>query len=264
VTIVAETDLTDITGVRLEVLTDSRLPSKGPGRAPDGNFVLTELELTAAPKADPKKTVPVKLQTPLADFSQANFEVAKAIDGNHDDNGGGWAVSPSTGIVHWASFETKDPLGKPGGTILTVQLHHKFVGNVYALGRFRLSVTRVPRPIGLGVPEEFRTYLATVPELRTQAQRDNLLAYFQSIDNDWRAKVDAVNASRAPLPVDPKLNELRNLLEAAKRPVPVDKQLAQLRHDVEMSIRQEASRRLTAAQDIAWALINSPSFLFNH
>src|SRR5262249_1266091 len=38
--IVAETDLTDITGVRLEVLPDDRQPSKGPGRAPDGNFVL--------------------------------------------------------------------------------------------------------------------------------------------------------------------------------------------------------------------------------
>ena len=60
-TIVAETDLTGITGLRLEVLTDSRLPNKGPGRATDGNFVLNELELTAAPKADPKQAKPVKL-----------------------------------------------------------------------------------------------------------------------------------------------------------------------------------------------------------
>ncbi len=43
VTVVAETELTGITGLRLEVLADSRLPSKGPGRASDGNFVLNEL-----------------------------------------------------------------------------------------------------------------------------------------------------------------------------------------------------------------------------
>ena len=54
VTISAETDLTGITGLRLEVLTDSRLPNNGPGRATDGNFVLNELELTAAPKAEPQ------------------------------------------------------------------------------------------------------------------------------------------------------------------------------------------------------------------
>ena len=71
VTITAETELTGITGLRLEVLTDSRFPNKGPGRATDGNFVLNELELTAAPKADPKQAKPVKLANALADFSQA-------------------------------------------------------------------------------------------------------------------------------------------------------------------------------------------------
>ena len=84
------------------------------------------------------------------------------------------------------------------------------------------------------------------------------------MDADWRNKVAAVTASKAPLPVDPRLAALRSQLEQAKRPVPVDPVLEQLRHDLEMSIQQAATRRLTAAQDIAWALINSPAFLFNH
>ena len=40
--------------------------------------------------------------------------------------------------------------------------------------------------------------------------------------------------------------------------------LAQLRKDFEMSDTQLKNKRLTAAQDLAWALINSPAFLFNY
>ena len=54
VTIETETDLTGITGLRLEVLTDSRLPNNGPGRATDGNFVLNELELDGCPQGQPE------------------------------------------------------------------------------------------------------------------------------------------------------------------------------------------------------------------
>ena len=87
--------------------------------------------------------------------------------------------------------------------MLTVKLHHRFSGKVYLLGRFRLSVTRQPRPVGLGLPEDFRAVLATAPEVRTEAQKNLLLAYFRVMDPELRQKTDAVTASKAPLPVDP-------------------------------------------------------------
>ena len=264
ITVTAETDLADVTGVRLEMIADPRNPQRGPGRASDGNFVLNEFQVTAAPKADPKAAKPVALQNPQADFSQEGFNVNLAVDGNLDPNQG-WAVSPATGVTHWATFETKEPAGKgkPGGTVLTFTLTHRF-NTTYLPGRFRLSVTRLARPIGLDLAEEYRSILATVPAVRTDAQRALLLTYFKAIDPEHRRRVDAVNASRAPLPPDTTLQALKNAVTEASKPVPVDPALEQLRRDLEMSVKQATVRRLTAAQDITWALINSPAFLFNH
>src|SRR4030095_1424464 len=52
----ARTDLTKITAVRVEALADRRLPKGGPGRDPYGNFLLSGVEVTAAPAARPAET----------------------------------------------------------------------------------------------------------------------------------------------------------------------------------------------------------------
>ncbi len=264
--LVVDTDLTDISGVRLEVLIDEKLPNKGPGRAVDGNFVLTEFEISAAPKADLAQVKPVKLQNALASFNQANLPITAAIDGDRTNQGTGWAVSPAVGVTHWATFETAEPVGVAGGTVLTIKLAHYFGGanGPYTIGRFRLAVTRVAKPIGLGLPEDYRSILATAPEIRTEPQSNLLLGFHRAIDPEYRKRVDTLNASRAPLPVDPRIKALKDRVELASKPLAIDPRLAMLRKDIEMSVKQSVERRLTAAQDIVWALINSPAFLFNH
>lgn len=52
-TVTAITSLTGITGIRLEVLADASLPSNGPGLAPNGNFVLSELSVSIAAVPEP-------------------------------------------------------------------------------------------------------------------------------------------------------------------------------------------------------------------
>jgi WD40 repeat protein len=262
-TVVAETDLADVTAIRLEVLSDASLPNRGPGRAPDGNFVLNEVKLKATAKTDAQQTKDVPLVKPLADFSQENFEVKNAVDGSPNP-GKGWAVSPALGMSHWAVFETGEKVGYAGGTTLSFKLIHRFGGKQFMPGRFRISVTRGATPVGLTLSEELRAIVATAPEVRTKAQQDALLAYHRTVDPEHRKRQVELAKSKAPLPTDPKLQQLKSALAEASKPVPLDPHLAQLRQDVEMSIKQAAARRLTAAQDIAWALINSPAFLFNH
>ncbi len=262
-TFTAETQLEGITAVRLEAIGDEKFPARGPGRAADGNFVLTELELRAASKAKPQEAAKVTLEKALASFSQVNFEVASAVDGNATSGSKGWAVSPATGTTHWATFEPKEPLGAKGGTILTFVFHFNFSSPEYALGRFRLSVSTMPRPVGLTLADEYRAAVATPAAQRSDKQKTALLRYQRAVDPEYRKRADAVAAAKAPLPVDPKLTEHKAAVERVTRPVPIDARLVQIRLDAEASAKQALNTRLTMAQDLAWALINSPAFLFN-
>lgn len=53
-TITANAQINGITGFRLDVLADSSFPDSGPGRAVNGNFVLTEFQVDATPLAIPE------------------------------------------------------------------------------------------------------------------------------------------------------------------------------------------------------------------
>jgi WD40 repeat protein/mono/diheme cytochrome c family protein len=264
-TLAAETELKGITAIRFEVLTDDSLPKKGPGRAKDGNLVLNEFEVRAASKGKPESGAKVPLQNARADFSQEKFDVSAAIDGNDNSPNMGWAVSPQGGVTHWAIFEPKRALGSDGGTALTFVLHQIFRQGDFGIGRFRISVTTAKAPlVGLSYPEEVAAIVGTQAKERSEADRKALLAFFGKASSELRKRAAALAEAQKPLPVDPKLKALRDKLAEVSQPVPVDPRLAQLRADVAMSKNQLGDKRLTAAQDIAWALINSPAFLFNH
>jgi hypothetical protein len=149
-TITANTDLEGITGIRLEVLPDSSLPEEGPGRAENGNFVLNEFRLVAAPLNDPTLGRPAPLQNAIADFSQrthGGWPVAAAIDG---DSKTGWQIDPEEGRRHEAIFEIKEPVGARGGSKLTFTLDQNAPED-HTLGHFRLAVTTAKPPLALDI-----------------------------------------------------------------------------------------------------------------
>jgi WD40 repeat protein/mono/diheme cytochrome c family protein len=263
-TVTAATTLRGITAVRLEMLADSKLPKGGPGRGPDGNFVLTEFEVYLVAKGVADAPRKVKLVKPLADFSQKGFDVRFAVDGDVEARDKGWAVAPAFGVTHWATFQLKDPIDIDPGSALTFKLISQFESAGLVPGRFRISVTTATDPVGLSLPEELAAVLITPGNQRVEAQRAALDRYSRAVDLELRRRQGELAESQKPLPIDPKLKELRSLLDFVSRPVPPDAILAQLRQDVQMSTQQLANPRLTGAQDIAWALINSPAFLFNH
>src|SRR5262249_32439642 len=200
-TIVAESDLEYITAMQVEVLAGSSLPGKGPGRAADGNFVLSEVLLTAAPSGASGRVVAVGLQAPSADFSQEQWEVAGAIDG---DRKTGWAIAQRFGTPHRAVFETQEDIPGGRGTRLEIALRQQHGGR-HTIGRLRLAVINRKRPIkDDGLPGDIAEILCLAPEGRTDAQRGRLAAYHRTIDPEWTRRNAAVaaHAKKAPKPPD--------------------------------------------------------------
>ncbi len=141
-TFVAPTDLPRIVSIRLEALAHESLAKGGPGRAPWGNFALSEISLKAEPLAGAGATTTVKVINPQADFEQKGYPVAASLDGN---SGTAWSIVPQVGKNHFAVFEIESARqnGFPGGTKLTFTLDFQF--NIkHSLGRFRLSVRGDP------------------------------------------------------------------------------------------------------------------------
>jgi WD40 repeat protein len=262
-TVTMRTSLNNITGIRLEALSDPKLPSKGPGLADNGNFVVTELEVLSASSKTPEKSTKLKIASGRADFTQPSFNINQAFDGNTNDQKG-WAISPAMGTFHWATFKFDKPLKAEGETILTFKIHQFHNAAKHMLGRFRLSATTAVGDIPLGVAEPLAAMLLTPKERRDEQTVASLNEYITKTDADIRKAQDAVAAAGAAVPPDAKLVALEQRKVKLSQPTSDDPQLVQLRDDAKQSAQQLERIRLTAAEDLTWALINSPAFLFNH
>jgi hypothetical protein len=214
--IVAEAPLPRLRGVRLDMLADDHLPNRGPGRASNGNFVLSQLRVSVSSPDAPPDVRRLKFRTAEADFSQANYDVGGAIDARPET---GWAIDGGEGQDHAAAFTLSRPVNCDAKSQLVIELDQQYDAE-HLLGRFRLSVTADEPPLlRPDAPAELRPLLAAGPGELEAAELDRLRAYYWSLDAKY----------------------------------------AELKRAEELL----ASPRLSAVQDLAWALINSPAFLFN-
>jgi len=154
-------------------------------------------------------------------------------------------------------------VGFEGGTTLSFTLSQAFQNGKYNIGKFRLYVTTSPI-IRFGVSKRIADILKTPAAKRSKEQVAMLNAHFLDQYRDYQTNKRLLAVAKRPLPVDPMLVELEQKHLNAQRPIVIDPKLVQLRRDADLSQKQLGNQRLTAAQDLAWALINSPAFLFNH
>lgn len=176
----ARTDSAGITAVRLEALTHASLPGGGPGRHSNSNFVLSEFELTVISEKKPGHKEVVQFVRASADYSQAGYEVAKAIDRTVAGDSG-WAVDgPTRKKPATAIFVPVRPFGFKGGSRLHFRLRHEASFANHGIGRPRLSVsTDSPELLQLkGVPADIRKIAARAAGIRKAAESTRLREYF--------------------------------------------------------------------------------------
>jgi WD40 repeat protein len=263
-TLVTQEPISKLTGLRLEVLTDDRLPNKGPGLSPsNGNFVLNEFAVELLNPANGEVTK-IPLTASFADFAQSSFNIQAATDGVVNGDGNGWAIYGGHGKPHWAVFECAS-VDIPAGTQLVIRLHQNYSDATHSIGKFRVSLTGDAGPRSLGLPGEVET-LVKLTKVGTLAdpEAQKLTTFITERDDKWKQLTAELASARQPLPTDPGIVERKAAFESAKKPVEDDPVLVQLRKDFAMSATQASNPRLTMVQDLTWALINSPEFLFNH
>jgi hypothetical protein len=196
-TLQARTALKGITAIRLEAMADDSLPKRGPGRADNGNFALTDFRMTAM-KAG--QTVALKLVHPRATFEQKGLTVASALTG---DKKTGWAIDPEIGQDHAAVFELEDPLD--GEALLTFTLEFKN-NKKHAIGRPRLAVTTRPRlaPLdGECTPEKVLRTLDQRQGALSAGHKEILLKWYRTLDRQWQRLLADVAAHEKAKPPPP-------------------------------------------------------------
>ncbi len=187
-TVESKSDQKGVTAIRLEVLADGSFPGQGPGRAVNGNIVLTRFRIKSG-----GKDVPIAKAT--ADHSQDAFPISSALDAKGST---GWALLPQTGKDHFAVFELKEPLAAGP---LSVILEHQSVHGQHAIGKFRLSATTLANPGDAApLPGLVKTALESPAEKRTDAQKKDLATYYRSISpllKPLRTEIAAAEAAKA-------------------------------------------------------------------
>ena len=122
----------------LEVMPDASMVNNGPGRASNGNAVMSSIEVFTASVNSPEKRKKVSLKEAIADHSQSGFPV----DGLVKKKNAGWAIEGhAKHDKRTAVFGLKNEISADKEILLTIKLHFKSPHGKHNFGRVRLNVS---------------------------------------------------------------------------------------------------------------------------
>ncbi len=209
ITVVLETANPEVRSIRLEALAHDSLPSKGPGRAPNGNFVVSHLSVDAIALNAPAgaKPVNVPLTNARATHQQNTGGLSVAASLDDDRTQTGWAVDMGgIGKDNAAVFDAQSPIAFAGGAKLTITIDCKHSNPKHALGRFRLSLTgrsAVSPEVGNNGPEaavvEALAAMKAKPD-DAAPQWKTAISWFAKNDKESAALNDKLQALKAKGP----------------------------------------------------------------
>lgn len=208
ITVIADSNLARPSKLRLEALTHHSLPQQGPGRAPNGNFALGDIQVSVTPvgvddagdRDDATRPVTIKRATATHQQNQDSLSVMASIDG---DPVSGWAVDQG-GIGHdqAAVFEFSDPVEIQGQARWTIQLTFNHPNTKHAVGRLRLSLSnREQAPTAVGGESLAAKITTSIAEAQSNGDPDSdawrtAQSWFATTLPQWQERQQAIREHR--------------------------------------------------------------------
>ncbi|MFI5385405.1 MAG: DUF1553 domain-containing protein [Fimbriimonadales bacterium] len=189
-TLSGKAGLTHLSGISIEAIADSSLPSRGPGRSANGNFVVSHVKVSAGGVSQP-------LSRAVADYEQKAFGAARVFSNDRD---AGWAVLGATGKSHEIVLELAKPIDVQPDTPVEVVIEQHWSGGEHLLGKFRVSLTQSEHPAMLFLPRQIRELVAVSShgDAGDRALKDYFLTVAPMLDPD-RAKLAQLRKDLAML-----------------------------------------------------------------
>lgn len=185
----------EINSIRVDVLPHDSLPNKGPGRAGNGNFVLSEIEAYWIGD-DQNAAEPISFRNAVASYEQVGaaggnpygkWAVAAAIDRDAKGATWGWAIMEQAGKPNSAIFQFAEEAPKGNGRQLKVVLKQNLDNPHHTLGHFRVAVGAVSSEINTStgalavVPPNVEQILAVHGEKRSADEKEAVAKFYRTI-----------------------------------------------------------------------------------